>query len=81
MTVALNPPVKGGPFLALRSMFVAADNADTAQVSWPGPDGAEKTAPAVGFGAMTTSAVAFTRPILSRHNSAAPDLLFTDFSD
>ena len=67
-------PVAHGPFLALRSMDVAPDNADTAQLQWPG-----HAAPAVGFGHATAAAFAFTRPQPSRHNSAAPDLFFDDF--
>ncbi|MDB5460382.1 MAG: hypothetical protein JWO72_2123 [Caulobacteraceae bacterium] len=81
MAVTLDPPVAGGPFVALRSMYVAPDNADTAQLQWKGADGAARTAPVVGFGQVTAMAVGFARPIPSRHNSAAPDLLFEGFED
>jgi hypothetical protein len=74
--VALTPRVRARPFLALRSMYVAPDNADAAQIEWPG-----HTAPAVGFGAVTARTFGFTRPIPSKHNAAAPDLIFADFTD
>jgi hypothetical protein len=81
MAVTLDPPVAGSPFLALRSMYVAPDNADTAVLDWRAPDGAERSAPVVGFGEVDAKAVSFVRAIPSQHNSAAPDLLFEGFSD
>jgi hypothetical protein len=79
--VTLDPPVAGSPFLALRSMYVAPDNADTALLDWRAPDGTQKSAPVVGFGEVDAKAVSFVRAIPSQHNSAAPDLLFEGFSD
>ena len=79
--VSLAPAVTGRPFAALRSMYVAPDNADSAEIDWRDAAG-RHAAPAVGFGAVKAAdAVAFTRPIVSRHNSAAPDLLFDGFAD
>jgi hypothetical protein len=81
MAVMLDPPVAGAPFVALRSMYVAPDNADTALLDWRAPDGAERSAPVVGFGKVDARAVSFVRTIPSQHNSAAPDLLFEGFAD
>ena len=81
MAVTLDPPVAGSPFVALRSMYVAPDNADTALLDWRAPDGAERSAPVVGFGTVEAKSVGFVRTIPSQHNSAAPDLLFEGFAD
>jgi hypothetical protein len=81
MAVTLDPAVAGSPFVALRSMYVAPDNADTALLDWRAPDGSERSAPVVGFGQVRAKAVSFVRKIPSQHNSAAPDLLFEGFAD
>lgn len=81
MAVTLDPPVAGSPFVALRSMYVAPDNADTALLDWRAPDGMERSAPVVGFGQVRAKAASFVRKIPSQHNSAAPDLLFEGFVD
>jgi hypothetical protein len=82
MTVRLNPAVAtGGPFLALRSMYVAPDNADTAALVWTAPGGGKTKAPAVGFATVRAAAAGFIRTQPSRHNSAAPDILFSGFDD
>lgn len=78
--VELDPPVEAGrPFVALRSMYVAPDNADAAELRWTAPDGEKKTAAIVGFGQVQASAVGFEKSIPSRHNTSAPDILFSDF--
>jgi hypothetical protein len=74
--VTLSPPVKGGPFLALRSMYVAPNNADTAELRVDG-----KTRPVVGFGQATGRSVSFARSVVSRHNTSAPDITFSDFEN
>ena len=80
--VELDPPVETGrPFVALRSMYVAPDNADTAELHWTAADGADKTTPVVGFGRVQASAVGFEKSIPSRHNTSAPDIVFSDFGD
>jgi hypothetical protein len=76
MAVSLTPPVAGRPFIALRSMYVAPDNGDTAQLHAD-----DKTFPAVGFGAQTASKVTFGRSIPSRHNTSAPDISFETFEN
>jgi hypothetical protein len=80
--VEFDPPVEAGrPFVALRSMFVAPDNADAAELHWTGANGEQKTEPVVGFGEVKASAVGFEKSMPSRHNTSAPDILFSDFQD
>jgi hypothetical protein len=76
MAVKLTPPVKGRPFVALRSMYVAPDNGDTAELRVDG-----KTAPAVGFGAIKGASISFARSVVSKHNTSAPDIGFEAFSN
>jgi hypothetical protein len=67
-------------FAALRSMFVAADNNDTAEVRWLGPDGqALGPQPVLRAFSMRTTEVRFGRTQVSRHNSSAPDMVFGSF--
>jgi hypothetical protein len=80
--VELDPPVETGrPFVALRSMYVAPDNADAAELHWTALDGQQKTEPVVGFGQVQASAVGFEKSTPSRHNTSAPDILFSDFQN
>ena len=74
LKVKIDPPVADGPFAALRSMYVAPDNADTAELRVDG-----RTRPAVGFGEMTGRAISFARSVPSKHNTSAPDISFSDF--
>jgi hypothetical protein len=68
------------PFAAIRSMFVTADNSDTAQVVWRGADGAAHTNPILDFTRADVREVRFARSVVSRHNSSAPDTLFSGFA-
>jgi hypothetical protein len=80
--VELDPPVESGrPFVALRSMYVAPDNADAAELRWTAADGQMKVAPVVGFGEVKASAVGFAKSEPSRHNTSSPDILFSDFEN
>ena len=76
LKVKLAPPATGGPFLALRSMYVAPDNADTAELR---VDGTSRTA--VGFGGVTGRSVSFARSVPSKHNTSAPDISFEKFEN
>jgi hypothetical protein len=76
LKVKLDPPVSGGPFLALRSMYVAPDNADTAELR---VDGASRTA--VGFGEVAGRSISFARSVPSKHNTSAPDISFEKFEN
>ena len=75
--VSLTPPVRKAPFLALRSMYVAEDDADTAELHVTGAHG--RTLPPVGFGQVQATAFRFGRSVVSRHNTSAPDLTFETF--
>ena len=80
--VRFDPPVETGrPFVALRSMYVAPDNADASELRWTAADGERKVAPVVGFGQVQASAVGFEKSIPSRHNTSAPDILFSGFEN
>ena len=80
MAVRLAPALTGtGPFAALRSMFVAADNADVAEATWRRPDGGYETRPILELGRARAVAVRFGRTIKSTHNLSAPDMLFNGF--
>jgi hypothetical protein len=80
--VELDPPVDAGrPFVALRSMYVAPDNADTAELRWTATDGQQKVTPVVGFGQVQASAVGFEKSVPSLHNTSAPDILFWNFEN
>jgi hypothetical protein len=80
--VELDPPVESGrPFLAVRSMWVAGDDTDSGDLRWTSPAGETRSAPAVGFGQVQALAVGFVKAVPSRHNTSAPDLRFSGFSD
>jgi hypothetical protein len=67
-------------FAALRSMFVAPDNNDTAEVRWLRPDGhAPGPQPVMHPLSERATEVRFGRTQLSRHNSSAPDMVFGGF--
>ena len=77
----IGPVEAGRPFVALRSMYVAPDNADTAELHWTGANGERKVAPVVGFGAVQASAVGFEKSLPSLHNTSAPDIIFEKFEN
>jgi hypothetical protein len=69
-----------GSFAALRSMFVAADNNDTAEIDRVQPDGTTAAPQSVMSPlAAPVTRIRFTRSTVSRHNSSAPDMVFGDF--
>jgi hypothetical protein len=65
------------PFAALRSMFVATDNADVAAVA---VDGGPHM-PVMKFRRAYVSEFWAGRTQPSRHNTSAPDMVFSDFAD
>jgi len=67
-------------FAALRSMFVSADVADTAEVRLSPEAGKSMAKPIMDFSSGTAEAATFARSLPSRHNSSAPDLRFSDFA-
>ena len=69
------------PFLALRSMFVTEENSDVAWIGWlDGNRKAWQRAPVMGFGSAGVSEFWAGRTVPSRHNTSAPDMLFSGFS-
>jgi hypothetical protein len=81
MKVSLAPVVRRAPFVALRSMYVAPDNADTAEMHWSTLTGERNSTTAVGFDTTRAYSVGFERSVPSRHNTSAPDIWFSDFRD
>lgn len=79
LDVTFDGAIGDGPFAAIRSMFVAEDNADMARVAWRGV-GAMDSAPVLDFTGATVAEVRAERMVPSRHNATAPDLVFGHFS-
>ncbi len=79
--VMLDAPVEAArPFAALRSMFVTETNADVAQLAWRTPGGPSfETAPVMAFRNATATEIWAGRRLPSRHNTSAPDVLFSGF--
>lgn len=68
------------PLAAIRSMYVAPDNADAAEVVWrPRHDGHLGTRDLMRFKRAPASEVRFGRSVPSRHNTSAPDTWFGRF--
>ncbi len=76
LALTLDPPVAaGGPFAALRSMFVTTAQADVAVAAWAGG-----SSPIIEFKGIKARAVRFGRVEPSQHNLSAPDLVFDRFA-
>lgn len=70
------------PFAALRSMYVAPGNADTAEIVVRPTAGAAATSSVVvDWKDGKAADVAFTRTVPSTHNTSAPDIGFRAFRD
>ncbi len=68
------------PFAALRSMYVAPGNADTAETVIRATPGAAPTSTVVvDYKDGKAADVAFARTVPSTHNTSAPDIGFRDF--
>ena len=80
LDVDLGAPVTAGPFAALRSMWVAENNADVAHVGWleAGSQRWKREAVMDFSGANATNLWA-GRLVPSRHNTSAPDMVFREF--
>lgn len=80
LDVTFDPPAGSIPFAALRSMFVAPQVADTAEVRWqPGAAEPFSQVEVMDLTVERAQAVRFGRSIPSRHNTSAPDLAFHAF--
>lgn len=79
--VSFDKPITGGPFAALRSMYVTEFNADSARVAVRGPDQAGwREEPIMAFKAAKATDIWAGRLVPSRHNTSAPDMIFNGFS-
>jgi len=82
LEVAFDEPIVGAPFAALRSMYVTDVNNDVARVAVreAGASG-WREAGIMAFTGARASELWAGRVTPSRHNTSAPDLLFSRFSD
>jgi len=68
------------PLAAIRSMYVAPDDADAAEVAWRrSRDAGLSTRDLMRFQREPVNEVGFGRAIRSRHNTSAPDMWFDRF--
>ena len=80
LDVNLGTTVSGGPFAALRSMFVTEGNSDVAHVGWRAKGSAAWTkSPVMEFSRASAAELWAGRLVPSRHNTSAPDMVFRDF--
>jgi hypothetical protein len=75
-------PAAGYPFAAISSMYTTEFNADVAKVAWrvKGGEGWHE-APIDAFATAEATEFWAGRTVASRHNTSAPDLVFSHFSD
>lgn len=81
LDVSLRPPTRQNqPFAMLRSMYVAADNADMSALGWrTTPTSAPQTRDLLSVSTLEAAEVRFGRTVPSRHNTSAPDIRFSRF--
>jgi hypothetical protein len=81
LDVTMRPATqKTRPFAVLRSMYVAADNADMSEVRWKTAQSDDTQAkPLPEFSTLEAADVRFGRTLPSRHNTSAPDIRFSGF--
>ena len=80
LDVALDRPITGKPFAALRSMYVTEANADVARIAVR-EEGAKawREEPVMAFKDAKATDVWTGRLLPSRHNTSAPDIVFNRF--
>jgi hypothetical protein len=80
LDVRFDGSISGTPFAALRSMYVTEWNADVAHVAVLG-SGAEgwREQPIMAFDRARATEAWFGRLVPSRHNTSAPDMMFSRF--
>ncbi|MFH0129053.1 hypothetical protein ACGLHS_02530 [Variovorax sp. VaC1] len=83
LDVSLSTPTASTqPFSVLRSMYVAADNADMSEVRWQeSPDAAPQARPLPEVKSLKATQVRFGRSLPSKHNTSAPDIEFSGFDN
>ena len=80
LDVTLDRAVMGRPFAALRSMYVTETNNDVARVAVREPDAKGwREEPVMAFKGAKATDVWAGRVAPSRHNTSAPDMLFSRF--
>lgn len=80
LDVALDGGVAGHPFAALRSMYVTEFNADVARIAAREESGRSwREEPVMSFGSARATDVWLGRLLPSRHNTSAPDMMFSRF--
>lgn len=80
LDVALARPVTGGPFAALRSMYVTEFNADVARLALREKDAPGwREEPVMAFRRASATDLWAGRLTASRHNTSAPDMVFNAF--
>jgi hypothetical protein len=80
LDVALDPPITGGPFAMLRSMYVTATNNDVARIALREPGAAGwREQGIMRFDQARATELWAGRLVPSRHNTSAPDMVFRAF--
>jgi hypothetical protein len=80
LDVTFDQPVAGKPFAALRSMYVTEFNADVARIALREPDAKGwREEPIMSFGRARATDLWAGRLVPSRHNTSAPDMIFSRF--
>jgi len=75
-----SPTTDARPFAVLRSMYVAADNADVSEVRWrESPEANEQALPLPEVKTLSGTQFRFGRSLPSKHNTSAPDIFFGGF--
>ncbi|WP_434608897.1 hypothetical protein [Pseudomonas sp. R1-7] len=74
------PSLAGQPLAAMRSMYVAPDNADASQVTYQSREGgALIEEPLMEFDRADVQSIRLGRSVPSKHNASAPDMWFGHF--
>ncbi|MFW9267567.1 hypothetical protein ACLK1G_10235 [Pseudomonas sp. NR3] len=74
------PSLAGRPMVAMRSMYVAPDNADASQVIYLRRGGGPlKEEPLMEFDRAEVQSIRLGRSVPSKHNTSAPDMWFGNF--
>ena len=80
LDVTFDQAVSGRPFAALRSMYVTESNADVARIALREPDAKGwREEPIMTFGRAKATDMWAGRLVPSRHNTSAPDMVFSRF--
>jgi hypothetical protein len=80
LDVAFNAPIAGGPFAAVRSMYVTEVNNDVARIAvLEGAAKGWREAPIMAFQRAEATQVWLGRTSPSRHNTSSPDMSFQGF--